>query len=263
MSSNKIDVSVVIPVFNSSKTLIECLDSLLNQSFRNWEAICVNDGCTDNSVDIIEKYCKMDSRFVLIHQDNAKQAVARNNGIINAKGKYIAFLDSDDVAYPERLKLQFYFMENNPEVFVLGGARKNIDSISGSFVSEFKHPLDDKILRKNIIWHSPFSTSCVMLRREVFNSYSFSASYTPVEDYKLWLDISSNNNYKFANLPDLLVEYKQRSKIPRRSYFLQILVKFEYLYEKRRFIEIPVHTIYIFLSLVKDRIKNAIIFFVK
>lgn len=94
-----IEVSIIIPVFNSSSTIPETLNSLLNQTFQNWEAICVDDGSTDGSVDIIKDYCKRDSRINFIQRDNQEKggSVCRNIGGNAAKGKYLIFLDSDDV----------------------------------------------------------------------------------------------------------------------------------------------------------------------
>lgn len=94
-----IDVSIIIPVFNSSSTISETLNSLLNQSFRNWEAICVDDGSTDGSVDIIKDYCKRDSRINYIQRDCLEKggSVCRNIGGNAAKGEFLIFLDSDDL----------------------------------------------------------------------------------------------------------------------------------------------------------------------
>ena len=88
--------SIIIPVYNVELYLKDCLDSVLNQSFADWEAICVNDGSTDGSVTILGKYAEKDSRFKIISQPNAGLSAARNTGINAAKGDYILFLNSDD-----------------------------------------------------------------------------------------------------------------------------------------------------------------------
>ncbi|OCG35943.1 MULTISPECIES: glycosyltransferase family 2 protein [unclassified Gilliamella] len=89
-------LSVVIPVYNTEKYLIKCLDSVINQSFKNIEIICVNDGSTDNSLDILRKYTEKDKRIKIISKNNGGLSSARNVGIENAQGKYITFVDSDD-----------------------------------------------------------------------------------------------------------------------------------------------------------------------
>ena len=89
-------VSVIIPVYNVEKYLRECLDSVVNQTIKDIEIICVNDGSTDGSLDILNEYCSNDDRFVIINQENQGLSVARNNGLNSASGDYIAFIDSDD-----------------------------------------------------------------------------------------------------------------------------------------------------------------------
>ena len=96
-------LSIIIPVYNSERFLKECLDSVLSQSFSDFEVIVVDDGSTDSSIQIEEEYSK-DSRFVIIRQSNAGQGAARNRALDIAKGKYITFLDSDDAMKPDFLK---------------------------------------------------------------------------------------------------------------------------------------------------------------
>ena len=91
-----IDISVIVPVFNSEKTLNRCLDSILNQTFKNFEVICVNDGSQDNSGQILNEYKMKDERIKVIEQKNKGLSGARNTGINLAKGKYVTFIDSDD-----------------------------------------------------------------------------------------------------------------------------------------------------------------------
>ena len=100
-----VQFSIVIPVYNVEKYLHECLDSVLNQSFSDWEAICVNDGSTDGSVAILEEYAVKDNRIKVINRPNSGTATARNTGLQVAQGDYIFFLDSDDWLEPESLRI--------------------------------------------------------------------------------------------------------------------------------------------------------------
>ena len=93
---SNVKISVIIPVYNVEKYLCKCLDSILNQTLKEIEVICVNDGSTDNSLSILEDYAKKDTRLKIINQPNQGQSTARNNGIKSAVGKYIGFVDSDD-----------------------------------------------------------------------------------------------------------------------------------------------------------------------
>ena len=89
-------LSIIIPIYNTSKYLKECLDSVVNQDYKNVEIICVDDGSTDDSANIVESYLKKDERFKLIKTEHKGVAYARNLGLANAKGEYITFIDSDD-----------------------------------------------------------------------------------------------------------------------------------------------------------------------
>ncbi len=93
---NALKVSLIIPVYNTEKYLRQCLDSVISQTFKEFECICINDGSTDNSLPILQEYINKDIRFKLIDKKNEGVSVARNTGIQNATGKYIVFIDSDD-----------------------------------------------------------------------------------------------------------------------------------------------------------------------
>ncbi|MDR0646177.1 MAG: glycosyltransferase [Elusimicrobiota bacterium] len=103
-------ISVIIPVYNVEKYLARCLDSVLGQTFKDFEFICINDGSTDNSEKILKEYAKKDIRINIITQTNQGQSVARNNGLKQANGKYIYFLDSDDFIHPQLLEITYYFI---------------------------------------------------------------------------------------------------------------------------------------------------------
>lgn len=123
-------ITVILPVYNVEKYLKQCLDSIVNQTFKDFECLCVNDGSTDNSLSILQEYAQKDKRFKIITQKNGGTSVARNNGIKNTNTKYLTFIDSDDwitenyleVLYNKieetnadivRASYQFYFEEDN------------------------------------------------------------------------------------------------------------------------------------------------------
>ena len=108
-------VSIIMPTFNSHQWISESIQSVLGQSFDNWELIIVNDGSTDNSVEIIQTYLN-DKRIKLLHQKNLGPANARNYGISKCNGEFIAFLDSDDIWLHEKLQIQLQFFESNPHI---------------------------------------------------------------------------------------------------------------------------------------------------
>ena len=100
----KINISVIIPVYNAEEYLSECLKSIIGQSLREIEIICVNDGSTDRSLSILQYYAGIDKRVQVINQDNHGAGAARNTGMAVAKGKYLAFLDADDLYLPGALE---------------------------------------------------------------------------------------------------------------------------------------------------------------
>ena len=126
-----IDVSVVVPVYNTEKYLPECIESLIHQTLKNVEFIFVDDGSTDHSIDIIEKYQQQDNRIKLIKQKNQYAGVARNNGMKQATGKYIIFLDSDDFFKLDMLEESFKSGEKNQSEIVVFGSY-TYDQLTGT-----------------------------------------------------------------------------------------------------------------------------------
>ena len=125
-------VSVIMPVYNGEKYLAEAIDSILVQTFTDFELLIVDDGSQDNSAEIIRSYVKRDSRIRFFQQEqNEGSANARNRGIANAKGEFIAAMDCDDVSLPERLQKQVDFLESHPEIGALGTRGRGVRSRYG------------------------------------------------------------------------------------------------------------------------------------
>lgn len=106
-------ISIIIPVYNVEKYLRRCLDSVVNQTFSDWEAICVNDGSPDNSNKILAEYASRDKRFKVINKKNGGLSDARNTGLKKARGKYVLYLDSDDFIHPQALEILNFFANKN------------------------------------------------------------------------------------------------------------------------------------------------------
>lgn len=118
-------ISIIIPVYNVEKYLISCLDSVLNQTFTDFEAICVNDGSSDTSLHILEEYASKDSRIKIVTQANQGLSMARNNGLKVAQGDYIYFLDSDDTIHPKLLEIAYHFATKENADMVCFGYEKS------------------------------------------------------------------------------------------------------------------------------------------
>ena len=128
------EISVVMPVHNREKYVARAIESILTQTYKNFDFILVDDGSTDNSPNIIKQYANKDKRIKYIKQENNGPAHARNTGVKHSKYKYIAFMDDDDISIPERLEKQLKFMENNPKIDACSCLYEMID-ISGKHIN--------------------------------------------------------------------------------------------------------------------------------
>ncbi|WP_209299734.1 glycosyltransferase family 2 protein [Escherichia coli] len=133
-------ISVVMPVYNSEKYLAEAIQSILNQTHKNFELICINDGSTDKSQEIIEYFSSRDARIVVINQPNKGVVSSLNLAISLAKYDYIARMDADDISHPTRLDKQIRYMTSNKDISILGTAYNYVD-INGR-VLKTRKPLD-------------------------------------------------------------------------------------------------------------------------
>lgn len=197
-------VSVVMPVYNTANYLHEAIESILGQTYENIELIIVDDASNDDSWRIIEKYAQTDSRVVAIrNQVNAGVVRARNIGVERATGRYIAQMDSDDVAYPERIARQVSFLESNPEYGACGSNIREIDA-DGKVGRLVTFPSDDEGIKRSFFYFTPVRQSTLMVRKECFDR---SGKYEEMpEDLDLLLRIGSS--YRMANLQECLVKYR-------------------------------------------------------
>lgn len=158
--------SIIIPVYNVERYLRDCLDSVLNQTFSDWEAVCVNDGSTDGSADILEEYLEKDNRFKVITQPNAGLSAARNTGINVAKGDYILFLDSDD--WIETNALEVLSKNLNGEDILCFSGRRFIEETNqynhADVLVEKSYETGMDYYNENALLHRDFAFVCVVLR---------------------------------------------------------------------------------------------------
>ncbi|PKN13217.1 MAG: hypothetical protein CVU69_02635 [Deltaproteobacteria bacterium HGW-Deltaproteobacteria-4] len=197
-------VSVVMSVYNGERYLREAVDSILRQTFTDFEFIIINDGSTDGTREILESY--QDERIVLIHQENMGLTKSLNKGIALARGKYIARQDADDFSLPERFATQVSFLDRECDISMVGSAVQVVDK-SGEVLTTFKNPTGSseikEILKKyNCFWHGS-----VMFRRECLTSVGcYNERFGTAQDYDLWLRYSEKLN--LANLPEPFYAYR-------------------------------------------------------
>jgi glycosyltransferase involved in cell wall biosynthesis len=198
-------VTVFMAVYNGERYITEAIKSILNQSFDDFELLIINDGSTDNSAGIIRKFD--DPRIRLLSNERNKGLFyTRNRGISEARGKFYATLDCDDVSTPHRLELQVKFFQENPDYVICGGQGRIINSDS-KIIGAVNAPVGNtEFLRVMHLFSDPFINSATMIRKEILDRYSFRPYYEPAEDYDLFQRISEQ--YKIANLSKVLVHYR-------------------------------------------------------
>lgn len=195
-----------MPAYNAEKYIGTAIESILNQTYKDFEFIIVNDCSTDSTLDIIKKYAKKDKRIRIIsNKKNQKIAQTLNNGLKEAKGKYIARLDADDWSYPERLEKQVNFMEENPDVVLSSGNMEVCDGeLNKKNISNY--PLSDKNIRKVFLQYNPTVSPAMIWRRKVSEEIGGFSLNTMSEDYMFFMDMSSKG--EVANLKDVLIKYR-------------------------------------------------------
>jgi|WetSurMetagenome_2_1015567.scaffolds.fasta_scaffold01836_13 glycosyltransferase involved in cell wall biosynthesis len=200
-------VSVLLPVYNSEKYVAIAIESILQQTLKDFEFIIIDDHSSDNSWEIVKKYAKKDKRIIALrNKHNLKGCNTLNKGHALAKGKYIASIDHDDWSYPDRLEKQFNFMELHPKIGIVGGIMEIINE-AGKVVGKRKYHLSDGEIRKNIFRYSPFSHPLIMIRKSILDKIGgYNQDYVPADDYELYFRIGKES--MFANLPEVLLQYR-------------------------------------------------------
>lgn len=194
-------VSVILPVYNGENHLTECIESILNQTYQNFEFIIVDDASTDTTPEILNKYSDKDRRILIFtHQKNQKQTAAANTAIKNAKGPFLARMDADDVALSIRLEKQVQFMLDNPNVGLVGSWVDIIDD-NGEIIKIWKTLSTNGILDWNLLFGTSFAHSSAMMRTEIVKQVGNYQS-PEAEDYDLWSRISYVSNV--ANIQEVL-----------------------------------------------------------
>ena len=195
-------ISILMPIFNASAFLHEALESVMRQTYTNFELLVVDDGSTDDSVAIVK--CFKDERIRVISNLH-DFIVSLNIGINESTGKYIARMDADDIMLPHRLQTQFDFMEAHPDIDICGSYAASFGDMNGIM----QRPTDHAEIISTMLLMNPLLHSTVMIRRSVFlqSGCRYHSGYPCAEDYKLWTDLSLKG-FKFANIPEPLIRYR-------------------------------------------------------
>ncbi len=206
-------VSVVIPVYNAGVFLREAMASILEQTFADFELLVIDDASTDSSVEVARSFG--DSRIrIIVNDTNRGQAAAQNVGLRQARGEYIAILGHDDIAFPDRLRQQVAFLDENPDIALVGTAILTLMPNGAlNFVSV---PTDPIANRWHLLYENPIAAPAVLLRRSILESVGyFDESIRFGEDLDLWGRIAQS--WKIAQLDVALTKYRVHSRSLTRT----------------------------------------------
>jgi glycosyltransferase involved in cell wall biosynthesis len=195
----------VIAAFDAASHVGEAVESVLAQTFEDFELVAVDDASSDGTPEILDRYRDDPRLVVLTHGTNRGLAAALTTGCERARGRYIARLDADDVAQPDRLERQVAYLDENPDVAILGSAAIFTDADGREF-ARFRYPATHEAIRERLETGSAFVHSTVTMRRADFERVGGYRLAPRCEDYDLWLRIVER--FRAANLPDFLVRYR-------------------------------------------------------
>lgn len=204
--NNKPLVSVILPVYNAELYLFESIQSILNQTYTNFELIVINDGSSDNSLNIIHNF--KDKRLILINNNTNKGiVVCLNSAISISKGELIARMDADDISLPNRLEIQLHQFLKNTNLILCGSyyniIYKNIE------LKTIELPVNNNEIKSRLIFNNQIAHPSVMFRKSLWVNNQYSEHDFGCEDYGLWL--SSQKQGEYYNIPIPLIKYRVHS----------------------------------------------------
>lgn len=211
MSNNYPLISIGIPFYNAERYLAFAIHSVIAQSYENWELILVDDGSSDNSLNIAQEFAHTDIRIRVICDGENKKLPFRLNQIIQeSKGEFIARMDADDIMHPERLKIQLNFLLEHDYIDLVSTGLISIDSKNKVCGFRCVNKLTTQLSSR---FKFPIVHPTVMARKEWYVRNLYSLNYPRAEDFELWCRAYKNNDLKIAILPDLLLFYREFGNI--------------------------------------------------
>lgn len=204
MTKNNVLVSVLLPVYNGEKYIRESVDSILKQTYENFELIIINDGSTDKTLSILREFEKKDARIRLVSRENKGLIVSLNEGAELALGQWIARMDADDIAMPNRLERQLDWIEQTGS------------DIAGTWVSFFgakdfrvwKGYQSDEAIKVDMLFKCPLVHPSIIIRTSLLKQLKYDPAAEKAEDYDLWVR-AAMQGIKMTNVPEVLLKYRQ------------------------------------------------------
>jgi len=255
MNNDHLKLSIVMSCYNAEGTLRRAINSILNQTFSAFEFIIIDDASTDQTKAILDEFAAIDSRIQLVqNQINQGLSYSLNKSIKTAKTPFIARMDADDYAYPDRMLKQYEFLQAHPQVDILGSAVRYIDQDGRQLKNvtlPSKHSdIIKRVFKKTLVLHPT-----IMLKKEVYDNYGY---YNPnlrwAEDADLWYRIY--DRVTFHNLSEVLLDYTLKSTINRRILWKNMSVKWKNLHKRGLVLSHLHHIIGDLITLSIRRVKN-------
>lgn len=200
-------VSVVIPVYNAGKYLASAIGSIVDQSFTDWEMVCIDDGSTDSSPELLDRFAAHDPRIRVVHQANCGVVAAANRGHQLARAELVCRMDADDIAMPNRLAHQVEFMQHHPEYVAVSGAILEMDTDSEPLGLQQLPGDHEAIVQRLLSRDTGLFQPASIMRSEAFRKIGgFRAKYQWIEDQDLWLRMSGVG--RLGNTEELVLCYR-------------------------------------------------------
>ncbi len=200
-------VSVLMPAYNAAEYLNAAIESILNQTFVDFEFIIVNDGSTDKTEEIVLSYQDIRIRYIK-NEENLGLIQTLNKGLSLCQGEYIARMDADDIAVDTRLEKQVAYLDQHKNVAVCGTWFYFFSDKNKSNIREIKHTVDPNNLKLDMLLFDQIGHPTAMIRKDILDKYhlSYNKDYKHAEDYKLWIDILKYSD--IVNIPEFLLYYR-------------------------------------------------------
>ncbi len=196
-------ITVIIPVYNGEKTILSTIESVINQTFYDFELVVINDGSTDSTLEIINSIA--DSRLQVFSYFNAGLSVSRNRGISHAKSEYISFIDADDLWTTDKLETQLRALQDNPQASVAYSWTDYIDE-QGNFIVSGSHITVNGYVYNQLLVNNFLENGSnpLILKQALIEVGEFAASFSPAEDWDMWLRLAARYAFVAVPLPQIL-----------------------------------------------------------
>ena len=221
MSSSTPEITVAMPAYNAASHLLEAIESILAQSFEDFELLVVDDGSTDNTLALAKSFDDKRIRVELL-PSNKGRATARNMALGRARGRYLAWMDADDIAMPHRLEAQYACLETHPQIHICGAG---VQYFGQSCALEF-FPEQPEAARAASLFGVPVPNCCVMVRLDAMRAFGlrYDATLARAEDMAFWADALLKAGLQAVNLQEPLLRYRYTPAPHARQWHVRALL---------------------------------------